>query len=176
MTKTQRIAEKPLDYYLKLSYPITITCEEDGGYVAEIKSLPGCITQGETAEETLSNIDEARHLWLEVAHEKGDRIPLPPDSQEHSGKLVVRMDPTLHKTLAEAASKEGKSLNKHIVNMLESAHRLWELQHRHRSVEDVYEEIKQTLASSVEKSIEEALEQLQQIANAEMVTKSKSKG
>ena len=39
--------------YLKLNYPITLHTDPDGGYVAEIKDLLGCLTQGETIEETL---------------------------------------------------------------------------------------------------------------------------
>ena len=49
----------------------------DGGYVAEIKDLPGCLTQGNTLEETMNNINEARELWIETAYESGDNIPLP---------------------------------------------------------------------------------------------------
>jgi antitoxin HicB len=66
-----------LEYYLNLKYPITLYPDVEGGYVAEIKDLPGCLTQGETLEETMNNINEARELWLETAYESGDEIPLP---------------------------------------------------------------------------------------------------
>ena len=36
---------KPIEYYIKLSYPITIYPAEEGGYVAEIEDLPGCIIE-----------------------------------------------------------------------------------------------------------------------------------
>ncbi|MCA2939887.1 MAG: type II toxin-antitoxin system HicB family antitoxin [Microcystis sp. M113S1] len=42
-----------LEFYLGLKYPITIYPDDQGGYVSEIKHLPGCFTQGETIEETL---------------------------------------------------------------------------------------------------------------------------
>jgi predicted RNase H-like HicB family nuclease len=42
---------------------------EEGGFWAEIPALPGCISQGNTMEETLSNIREAAEGWLEVAGE-----------------------------------------------------------------------------------------------------------
>ena len=32
---------------------------EEGGYWAEVTSLPGCVTQGETMDELISNIHEA---------------------------------------------------------------------------------------------------------------------
>lgn len=70
---------KPLEYYLNLTYPITVYPDPNGGYVAAIKDLPGCITQGETADEMMENIEEARQLWIENAHDFDDPIPLPSD-------------------------------------------------------------------------------------------------
>jgi predicted RNase H-like HicB family nuclease len=67
-----------LDYYLKLSYPITLYPDnEEGGYVVEIEDLPGCLSQGETLEEAIANINEARELWIETVYETGGEIPLP---------------------------------------------------------------------------------------------------
>ena len=39
---------------------------EEGGYWAEVPALPGCVTQGETMEETTSNLREAVEGWLSV--------------------------------------------------------------------------------------------------------------
>jgi predicted RNase H-like HicB family nuclease len=39
--------------------------------------LEGCVAVGETLEEALANLAEARRLWLETAYEQGDEIPLP---------------------------------------------------------------------------------------------------
>lgn len=39
--------------------------QEEGGYTVFVPSLPGCISQGETIEESLKNIKEAIELWLE---------------------------------------------------------------------------------------------------------------
>ncbi len=79
MTNQQLKTElKTLDYYLKLDYPITLYPDsEEGGYVAEIKDLPGCLTQGDTLEEVVANINEARELWIETVYEAGREIPLP---------------------------------------------------------------------------------------------------
>jgi predicted RNase H-like HicB family nuclease len=38
---------------------------EEGGYTAIVPSLPGCISEGNTKEETLKNIREAIELYLE---------------------------------------------------------------------------------------------------------------
>ncbi|MBK8904094.1 MAG: type II toxin-antitoxin system HicB family antitoxin [Anaerolineaceae bacterium] len=42
---------------------------EDGFWVAECPSLPGCISQGETREEAIQNIREAIQLYIETLEE-----------------------------------------------------------------------------------------------------------
>ncbi|ACB52195.1 hypothetical protein cce_2847 [Crocosphaera subtropica ATCC 51142] len=49
--------------------------DEDGYIIAEVPSLPGCISQGETRQEALQNIQEAITLHLEVLEERGELIP-----------------------------------------------------------------------------------------------------
>ena len=40
--------------------------------------LPGCMTQGETLEECIVNIEEARELWIEIVYTSAKKdIPLP---------------------------------------------------------------------------------------------------
>jgi len=39
---------------------------EEGGFWAEVPSLPGCMTQGETLDEIRANLREAIELWLSV--------------------------------------------------------------------------------------------------------------
>ena len=48
---------------------------EDGFYVAECPSLPGCITQGATRSEALDNIREAIDVYTEVLVENGKPVP-----------------------------------------------------------------------------------------------------
>ncbi len=109
---------KPLSFYLKLNYPITFYPDDDGGFTVAVKDLPGCITQGDTAEEAFEMIAEARELWLEVAHEYGDPIPMPSTEVEYSGKTMLRMPKYLHARLAESAKEEGVSLNQYLVALL----------------------------------------------------------
>jgi predicted RNase H-like HicB family nuclease len=47
---------------------------EDGYFVVEVPSLPGCISQGKTREEALANIQEAISLYLEVLQDRGETI------------------------------------------------------------------------------------------------------
>ena len=46
---------------------------EDGGYTAYVPSLPGCISEGNTVEEALANINEAIELYLEPVED--DFVP-----------------------------------------------------------------------------------------------------
>ena len=111
---------RTLGYYLQLNYPITIYQAEEGGYVAEIEDLPGCMTEGETLEEVAQKIDSARIAWLETAHEDGIDIPMPRTEEEYSGKFLVRIPKYLHRRLAERAIREGVSLNQYVGSILAS--------------------------------------------------------
>lgn len=53
---------------------------EDGYFIAECPSLPGCVSQGKTREESIENIREAIQLYIEVLIEKGQ--PVPPENFE----------------------------------------------------------------------------------------------
>jgi predicted RNase H-like HicB family nuclease len=61
-------------------FPVTIYQDEEGWYVVECPVIPGCMSQGETKEEALQNIQEAIQLCLQVRREKG--MPLTIESQE----------------------------------------------------------------------------------------------
>ena len=53
---------------------VTLDRDEDGVWIAECPSIPGCISQGETKDEALANIREAIELCIEVRTETG--LPL----------------------------------------------------------------------------------------------------
>ena len=53
---------------------------EDGFWVAECPSLPGCISQGKTKEDALKNIKEAIDLYIESLTE--DNLPIPAEKFE----------------------------------------------------------------------------------------------
>ena len=57
---------------------------EDGYWISECPSLPGCISQGRTREEALANIREAIQIYMEALEEDG--IPVP---EEHFETLLV---------------------------------------------------------------------------------------
>ena len=69
-----------LQYYMSLKYPVEITPikeEEGGGFLAEIKLLKGCMSDGETVDEAMANIQDAKESWLTYMLEKGYDIPEP---------------------------------------------------------------------------------------------------
>ncbi|GBF79550.1 type II toxin-antitoxin system HicB family antitoxin [Aphanothece sacrum] len=48
---------------------------EDGYFIAEVPSLPGCISQGKTRQKALENIQEAIELYIESLIQDGEIIP-----------------------------------------------------------------------------------------------------
>jgi len=47
----------------------------EGGYTILVPSLPGCITEGETEEEALANVQESVELYLEPVEDDSDFAP-----------------------------------------------------------------------------------------------------
>jgi predicted RNase H-like HicB family nuclease len=54
-----------------MKFLITIFQDEDGIFITECPSIPGCVSQGKTEQEALANIQEAIKECLEVRAEKG---------------------------------------------------------------------------------------------------------
>ncbi|MET0039302.1 type II toxin-antitoxin system HicB family antitoxin [Dehalococcoides mccartyi] len=109
---------KPIEYYLGLEYPVTLIPDPSGGYVAKIEDLPGCLSQGETKEEALENIEDARRLWTETTYEDGQDIPLPRTMSKYNGKFLLRMPVELHAKLDREAERNKVSLNMYMVSKL----------------------------------------------------------
>ena len=58
-----------------MRYTVILEQEPDGGYVATVPVLPGCVSQGDTREEALKNIREAADLYIEDCIASGDPVP-----------------------------------------------------------------------------------------------------
>lgn len=115
---------KNLAYYMNLPYTIEITqdhSEDNPGWIASVKELPGCITQADTFEELEEMIKEAMRSWIEVALEDGISIPEPRMEEDYSGKFVVRLPKSLHRDLVELSEEEGVSLNTFVIHTLARA-------------------------------------------------------
>ncbi len=82
---------------------------EDGHWVAECLSLPGCVSQGLTREEAVSHIREAIQLYITVLEE--DHLPIPEERFDsilvavprasYPARLAVNSLPCLEPSLAD---------------------------------------------------------------------------
>jgi len=110
-----------IEYYIQLPYSILLHEIEDGGekyWIAEVPELPGCKSHGSTVEEAVKSVEEAKKDWILDSLEKGEEVPTPVERDRYSGKMVVRMSRSLHRSLALIAEAEKLSLNQLIVTML----------------------------------------------------------
>lgn len=69
-----------------MKYRVLIEPDEDGIFVAECPSLPGCVSQGTTRTEALRNIREAIEGY--VASLKAHRDPVPPSIVEEKVEIT----------------------------------------------------------------------------------------
>ncbi len=56
-------------------YRVIIEQDEDGVFVAEVPSLPGCVSQGHTRAEAIANIKDAIAGYLRSLRERGEAVP-----------------------------------------------------------------------------------------------------
>jgi len=59
----------------RMRYTVVLEQEKDGGYVASVPVLPGCVGQGDNRNEALNNIREAIELYVEDCRDAGYPIP-----------------------------------------------------------------------------------------------------
>ncbi|CAJ65299.1 Conserved hypothetical protein [Frankia alni ACN14a] len=71
-------------------YTIRIeTAEIDGGYIAEVLELPGCVSQGDSLDETVDNIIDAMILVLEV--QSGQHLSVGRHEQPDADRLPTEL-------------------------------------------------------------------------------------
>lgn len=115
----KEINEK-VKYFIDLPYTLIIERhdEEKPYFSARVLELEGCITTGDTLEEATEDIKDAMREWLELNIRLGKNIPEPLKLKKYSGKIIVRMPPSLHEALMFEASEQGVSLNQYLVTSL----------------------------------------------------------
>lgn len=69
-----------------LTYTAIFEKSPEGGYVAYVPALPGCMTQGETFEDAKANVGDAIMGYVAVLKEDGDEVPI--ESEEHIAATV----------------------------------------------------------------------------------------
>ena len=102
-------------------YSIELFKRDDEGdqyWSAEVPDLPGCAADGETPDEAVESLEEAKRLWIEARLSAGHNVPEPTNPHGYSGRLLVRMPKSLHRRLAVQSRREGTSLNTYLVSLL----------------------------------------------------------
>ncbi len=72
-----------------MKYTVILEKGQDSGYVAYVPALRGCVSQGNTREETLKNIKEAMQLYIAALLEDG--LPVPTEVGKESVELAVEI-------------------------------------------------------------------------------------
>ena len=70
-------------------YPIVIYPADEGGYVAEIPVLKGCLAQGETPDECLKELAKVQTLWIESAKRNKQKLPSAEEVLKKLRKMVA---------------------------------------------------------------------------------------
>ena len=65
-----------------MRYRVLVEQDEDGVFVAEVPSLPGCVSQGSSRKEALANVREAIAVFVESLEAHGEAVPPPPITEE----------------------------------------------------------------------------------------------
>jgi len=118
------MASKSIEEYLSLPYTIEVTKDLSGDHpvwFACVRELPGCATEADSFEEVGEMIEDAMRLWIEVALDTGMEVPEPQEAPSFSGKFMVRVPRSLHKSLSEAAERDDVSLNAWVTTQLARA-------------------------------------------------------
>lgn len=102
------------------SYPMRVWRDPDGHFVADAPDIDGCVGTGGPTDEAIEDLREAMASWIEARLIVGLAIPEPhpPDTSNFSGRLLLRMPKSLHRDLANAAEREGTSINQVIVALI----------------------------------------------------------
>jgi len=72
-----------------MKFKVVITYDPDyKGYVIDVPELVGCMSQGKTMDEALTNIKDAIKGWLEVEKKHG-RLDIPAESEVFLGEVII---------------------------------------------------------------------------------------
>jgi antitoxin HicB len=121
MKKIVNVTQDEVETYASLPYAVKVEPQDDGKgiyYVAKVVELPNLIMTGETREEALKDLEAVKKEWIQTYLELGNKMPVPLVSRKYSGKIIVRMPPTLHEVLTKLAENEGVSFNQYMISSL----------------------------------------------------------
>lgn len=75
------------DYEVRIS---ALSEDDGGGFVAVVPELPGCMSDGETRQEALTNVRNAIASWIETAEALGRSVPAPRYYGAPTGGLALQ--------------------------------------------------------------------------------------
>lgn len=91
-------------------YTVDLALEADGTYLAEVVEMPGCLAAGSDPNEAVSLLRDSFALWIEAATADGRAVPQPARTGPN-GRILLRLPRSLHMRAAQAAARDGVSVN-----------------------------------------------------------------
>jgi antitoxin HicB len=92
--------------------------EDNDAWIASVPDLPGCNSYGSSITEAVENLQRTKNLWIEGQYKADLDVPEPSEEEDFSGKFVLRIPKTLHRSLFYEARKQGVSLNHYASHLL----------------------------------------------------------
>lgn len=142
---------------------------DEGGYFAYHPDLEGCFAQGDSADEAIASLDDARRVWFEARLE--ERLPIPrPLEDEPSGRFSVRVPRATHGEAVRAAARQGVSLNQ-LINVALSEY-LGATRAAVR-IDEGLAQVRESLESTIQERIERFLGTIETSPEPTTVTKTR---
>jgi predicted HicB family RNase H-like nuclease len=95
--------------------------DEDQVFVGQCPQLFEGGVHGKDEAAVYKELCEAAENWIELLSKDGVELPAPLDAKRFNGKLLLRLEPALHRRLAAKAHAAGESLNNYIARSLAKA-------------------------------------------------------
>jgi len=144
-------------------YSFVVTSGEDCVEIT-FPDLPGCVTYGDTIEEALGMIEEAKLVWISTLLKMARSVPSPKRERDFSGRFLVRATPDLHHRLAQLAVSSKMSLNRYVVKALNEYVGLAEFRRTVAPTSETSESIKWAFQQREEPVSECSIDELDQVA------------
>ncbi|MCD4652454.1 type II toxin-antitoxin system HicB family antitoxin [bacterium] len=113
--------KKEIERLASVHYTFRVEKLESGEFYIAVPELPGCYATGETLNEAIEALYEAKYDWIHAAASNSIPIPQPAPSsceKSYSGQILLRMPKGLHRKLSETSNEECVSLNQYMVYLL----------------------------------------------------------
>lgn len=114
---------RQVKYHMNLPYTMKVRYrpEQGGYYVASYVELPDLTMTGDTPEEAVKELLAEKAEWFEACIRHDIPVPVPREPGKYSGKISLRIPPSLHESLVHIAELEGVSLNQYMLSALSRA-------------------------------------------------------